>query len=177
MIELQPFTREDIPRLVSWIHSQALLIQWSGGFFEHPFTKEQYEEYYGKVLEEPHRTFIWKCIHRQSNQVIGHIELCEIDRDRKTAKIARVFVIPEEQGKGYGTQMLKEVLAIGFEKLGLEKIILNVLIFNVAAIACYKKVGFGIESVTEERVRIGDKFWSSYRMAITREQWLSSRNP
>ncbi len=171
MIQLQPFRPEDIPRLVNWINLPSLLVQWTGNTFEYPFTAEQYREYFQKAHQRQNATFIWKAVLLPGKKVIGHVELCDINLNDRTARVARMFVIPEEQGKGYGTQIMQKVLDAGFEKLGLKKILLNVLIFNLPAIACYKKVGFSVEETLKNRVRIGDKLWSTYRMSISREEW------
>lgn len=171
MIQLQPFRPEDIPRLVSWINSPASLVQWTGNTFEYPFTEDQYREYFQKTHQRQSAAFIWKVVRLGDKKVIGHAELCEINLNDRTAKVARLFVIPQEQGKGYGTQIMQKVLEAGFEKLGLQKILLNVLIFNLPAIACYKKVGFSIEETIKNRIQIGDKLWSTYRMSISREEW------
>ncbi len=171
MIQLQPFRPEDIPRLINWINSPALLVQWTGNAFEYPLTEKQYGEYFQKAHQRQNAAFIWKVVHLPGKKVIGHVELCDINLNDRSAKVARMFVVPEEQGKGYGTKILHKVLNAGFEKLGLKKILLNVVIFNLPAIACYKKVGFSIEETIKNQVRIGDKLWSAYRMSITREKW------
>ncbi|RMF56945.1 MAG: N-acetyltransferase [Calditrichaeota bacterium] len=171
VVELHPFQQEDIPRLVSWIDNEPLLVQWSGNTFQFPFTIEQYSEYFERVIKTPLPNYIWKGIERNSGEPVGHIELCEVNLERKTGKLARVLVPPQFQGKGVATQMITQVLNIAFMKFGLDTITLNVVIFNLPAIACYKKVGFQIVKTENDRIKIGGKSWSSYRMELKRSTW------
>ena len=75
--------------------------------------------------------------------VVGHIELNDIDMRNNSATVCRVLVgEPSLRGKGIGIQMLRRLLQIGFDGLGLHRIDLVVFDFNRAAIKCYEGVGF-----------------------------------
>ena len=172
MIALQPFTRDDIPRLTGWIDSEAALIQWSGQRFSYPLEPSAFEAYLQEAEADPHEHHLFNVVAQDNGEVIGHVELIVIAPHRRQGHICRVLIAPKaRQGKGYGTAVMRRIAEMGFRELGLKKISLNVIIFNLAAIACYKKVGFTVEKVMEENLRIGEKKWSSYHMALTEDAW------
>ncbi len=176
MIELQPFKREDIPRLLGWITSEADLVQWSGHSFSYPLTLQKLEEFFSTAAREPGKYHIFRVSGGQPTRILGHIELSLKDDAEGHGHISRVLVGERaEQGKGYGTRMVEEILRYGFQTLNLQLITLNVVIFNMAAIACYKKTGFRTVKTIDEACSIGDKKWSYYHMQITRDEWLRSR--
>ncbi|MGA8943289.1 MAG: hypothetical protein WB502_11350 [Thermoactinomyces sp.] len=41
MVKLLPFTEQDIERLINWIDSPDLLLQWAGPAFTYPLDKER----------------------------------------------------------------------------------------------------------------------------------------
>ncbi|RMI02398.1 MAG: N-acetyltransferase [Calditrichaeota bacterium] len=175
MIELQPFTREDIPRLIGWINSPELLIQWTGYQFRYPLTADQLEQHLRRSETSPPECYIFKARERESGEVIGHIELDRIDRVNRKAWLCRVLVgPPEKRDRGYGTAMVRQILEFAFGKLGLHRVYLHVLIFNLPAITCYKNVGFQIETTLPNDCKIGEKYWSTHRMVIEAQQFHPS---
>ena len=70
--------------------------------------------------------------------------------------------------------MLRRLLQIGFDGLGLHRIDLVVFDFNRAAIKCYEGVGFVKEGHLRESRRIGNEYWSLYQMSILEHEWRSS---
>lgn len=70
MIKLEPFTRTDFNRLISWIDSEEFLIQFAGPIFTFPLTTEQLELY----ITDKNR-FPFKVIKPETGVVIGHSEI------------------------------------------------------------------------------------------------------
>ncbi len=174
MIELQPFTRADIPSLVGWNSTPEFLRQWAGDTFTHPLDAAQVEEHLKQTAAAG--DLVFKAVERESGQAVGHIELRSIEREHRKARIARVLVGAENRGRGIGTQMMEAVLRIGFEQLGLHRMELGVYDFNTAAIACYEKVGFKKEGLLRDVTRMGEGYWSLWTMSILEDEWRA-RNP
>jgi RimJ/RimL family protein N-acetyltransferase len=53
-------------------------------------------------------------------------------------------------GRGYGTDSVRVLLRLAFEKMGLHRVHLHVFEFNQRAISCYEKCGFRREGVLRE---------------------------
>jgi RimJ/RimL family protein N-acetyltransferase len=115
---------------------------------------------------------VFTAVETDLQEVVGHIELLAIDRVNQTATVGRVLIGPARlRGTGLGAEMMRAVLRIGFEELGLHRIDLRVFTFNHSAIACYKKVGFQTEGLLREAYRAGQEHWSVYVMSLLEHEW------
>ena len=176
MIELKKFTREDFPVLISWITSPELLNQWAGTIFSYPLTSNQLEKYILEAEKKDPTRLIYTVIDAETKENVGHIELNSIDRNNNSACICRVLVGSEaHRGRGIGQEMMRKILEIGFRDLDLHRVELNVFDFNSSAIACYEKVGFIREGLHRDVRRIGNGYWSLYRMSILKDEWNKSK--
>jgi RimJ/RimL family protein N-acetyltransferase len=177
MISLRPFTRLDFPRLIGWITSRELMVQWAGPTeFTFPLTETQLEKYLaGAAGERPVRR-VYAPITGQGD-VCGHIELGAISYENNSASLCRVFVAPEYRGTGICTPMVRQALAIGFDEFGLRRIDLRVYAFNTPGIRCYEKAGFVKEGLLRRSQKFGEQIWDTVVMGILREEWVELNSP
>src|SRR5664280_1585337 len=121
-VTLRPFTRDDFGRLVAWIDSPELLVQWAGSQFDFPLDERQLEKYLQEA-EGPYPTRrVWAALDDASGQVVGHAELGRIDRKNRSGSIARLLVGERAgRGKGTGADIVEAVLQIAFGELGLHR--------------------------------------------------------
>jgi RimJ/RimL family protein N-acetyltransferase len=175
-IELKPFERNDFPRLIGWIKTPEFLLQWAGPIFNYPLDEPQLEIYLRGSQEDPPIRKIYKVMNAADRSVMGHIELDDIDLRNKAARICRVLVgESSERRKGTGLQMVRRVLEIGFDELGLHRIDLLVFDFNRVAINCYEKAGFIREGHIREARKNGNEYWSLYQMSILEHEWKTQK--
>lgn len=73
--------------------------------------------------------------------VIGFITLKKINFIYRTAEIG-IAVNPDEHGKGYGTQLIKELISHVYSTFPIETVFLDVAEFNTNARKLYEKCGF-----------------------------------
>ena len=173
MIRLEPFTPADFTLLRAWVDSHQLLREWSGGLFAYPLSEDALHWYLeGANVPGESDVFIYKAVDSKTGQTLAHVSLGNVsDRDR-SARLTRVLVGESAQrGRGVCTQMIRAVLRIGFEELGLHRISLGVYTFNHGAIRCYLKAGFKKEGVLRDVVRHGDDYWSMVEMGILEDEW------
>lgn len=74
--------------------------------------------------------------------------------DKNTAKIHKIYILPEAQGFGLGKLLIQKAIEISKEK-GLTELMLNVNRFN-KAVAFYRYIGFNV--VKEEDIDIGEGY-------------------
>jgi L-phenylalanine/L-methionine N-acetyltransferase len=70
-------------------------------------------------------------------------------RDSHKAYLGGLAIHPSFAGKGYGLQMMNEIIELG-KSMGILRMDLSVAIFNDKAIALYQKVGFTKEGVMKK---------------------------
>lgn len=177
MIELKFFEHTDFNKLIKWIDSPGFLFQWGWPAFDYPLNDTQLEKYIANANNDESETLVYKVTDRETGDIIGHISLGKIDRKNKSARVGKVLVGDKNtRGKGIGKQMIREVLRIAFDDLGLHRVSLGVFDFNLTAIACYEKVGFIKEGLLRDLRKNGDEYWSLWEMSILDYEWLKIRN-
>ncbi len=118
--------------------------------------------------------FMFKAIHVAEEEVVGHIELMAVDYDKRTARLGRVLIGPNEiRSKGYGKQMINAALKFGFEELNLNETDLGVFDFNTSAIRCYQKIGFQQYEIRQNASKFDDELWTLVMMKLTKERWTT----
>ena len=116
---LGPFTEKDFDRLLRWIDSRELMVQWAGPMlFHYPLDRLQLRRYLRSGAGMEPAAMIFTAADPQGAGV-GHIELGAINRENGTASVCRVFVGPEHRERGIARFMVRSVLAIGFTELRL----------------------------------------------------------
>lgn len=82
-----------------------------------------------------------------------------------------IFVSPDHQRKGYGTQAVKLLCQYGFEKFGLQKIYLYTDSDNLAAKHLYEKVGFMQEGYLRREAWHAGKIVDRYYFGMLKNEF------
>ncbi|MCL6518577.1 MAG: GNAT family N-acetyltransferase [Armatimonadetes bacterium] len=107
---------------------------------------------------------------------IGDVDLHNIDKSKKSAKLTILIGDKSYWDRGYGSDVIKTLLDYAFSDLGLESVALRVFAFNKRAMRCYEKCGFRqveskpIDSNTEEISMVATK--ESFALAMLQNQQL-----
>ena len=166
MITLEPFDSNDFERLIKWVDNEEILVQFGGPLFSFPLTIKQLEEY-----ESDQQRLSFKVIDKSSKRIIGHAELFP-SNDNATMKICRILIGDKaNRGKGFGQQIINELLKISFLKLDKEKAELNVYDWNIEAIKCYEKVGFIMNPSKIFKSEVKGNIWTAVNMTIDKQHW------
>ncbi|HEX7183200.1 MAG TPA: GNAT family protein [Thermoanaerobaculia bacterium] len=174
MIELIPFTEDDIDRVIPWINSHQELLFWTAHSFGYPLTREHL---LGHMLDcaAAGDRLIFKAVDLDSGEAVGYIELGAIDRRDQSLRIGRVLLAPAFRGRGFGVEMMRAALRKSFDELGMHRVTLHVLNVNPQAIACYEKVGFRHEGVGREAFKAPEGYWDILTMSILAPEWEALR--
>jgi RimJ/RimL family protein N-acetyltransferase len=97
---------------------------------------------------------------------IGGIDLQAIDWLDRHAGIGIVIGDSAFRGKGYGTDAMRVIMRMGFDKMGLHRLWLRVYDFNLAGIRCYEKCGFKREGTLRHDRFIDGEYHDTIVMAI-----------
>lgn len=172
MVKLERFGPDDFQQLINWINTETLLTQWSGTLFSFPLTVESMKWYVEDTnVQGKSDAFVYKAVDVETGEAVGHISLGGLSWKNRSSRISRVFVNPAAAKKGVCQQMMKAVLKIGFEELGLHRIGLGVYENNKAAINCYLKCGLNIEGVSRDILLYDGTYLSMVEMAMLEEEW------
>jgi len=169
-IELRKFKEENITQLIKWIHSKEELMLWAGPAYNFPFTKEQMLIELNKAEKECNK-LIYSVSEKKGKLIIGHCQIL-LDKKNNSARFGKILIGNTKfRGKGFGQQIIKELLKIGFVDLKLHRIDLGVFDFNTTAIKSYEKSGFKKEGLLRDYRKVGDKYWSLINMSILENEY------
>ena len=76
-----------------------------------------------------------------------------------------------EWGKGYGTDAMRILMRLGFDKMNLHRLWLHVFDYNQRAIASYEKCGFKREGVLREEHFARGKYHDTIVMGILESEY------
>ena len=170
-IVLEPFTRDDFARLLSWVPDEVAMFRWAGSIFEWPLTESQLEAYVTPTAEHPPTRLIWRALDAASGEAVGHVELNAIDRRQRSTTLSRVLIGPPYRGRGLSRAMVAAVLPVAFDDLGLHRVDLRVFEDNEPARRCYESLGFVREGLLREVRIVGGDFLSTIVMSLLEDEW------
>ena len=111
----------------------------------------------------------------ENDELIGFIDLHDIDQLYRNAYLGIVIGEDPYRNKGYGTEATRLILEYGFMTLNLHNIMLSVHADNLAAIACYQKAGFQKVGCRREAVFKEGKYIDKILMDILAPDFLKDR--
>lgn len=161
MIALEEFTFADFEVFKSWITNKEELFQFAGPVFTYPVTGEQLYSYLQIKDIQP-----LKVVLLETGKTIGH---CELNFKYDTPRLSRILVGDKSmRGKGIGEQIVVKMVELLFEDPTITKVDLNVFDWNKGAIKCYENVGFKINPIDTQDLKVGDEVWKRLNMVLGR---------
>jgi RimJ/RimL family protein N-acetyltransferase len=168
-VTLHPFGRDDFSRLISWLPTEADLIEWCAAFFQYPLTDAQLERYL-ESTKQPNNRVVFTA---RSNGVeaVGHIEISHI-WPHLSSRMSRVLVAPSQRRRGFASSMVAQALSISFDQYFVDRVDVGVAAANSAAIGCYAKLGFGPVGKWPNAIVAGSSVLDVIWMTVTRDTWM-----
>lgn len=111
-------------------------------------------------------------IHPKSGRgPVGIISLMNISEANSSADLSIIVGSPEDRGRGYGTDAIRELLRYGFEERGLGRIGLSVFEFNRPAIKAYAGLGFREEGRLRAALKRDGERHDALLMSVLEPEW------
>jgi RimJ/RimL family protein N-acetyltransferase len=166
MIRLEPFTKSDFDRLISWIDTKELLTTIAGDDFTFPLTSHQLLTY----LEEE-KSLPFNLVDIFESKIVGHAQV--LIKEKGLCKIDKLLVGDMSiRGQGIGQAAINSLLRYSFENLNATVVELNVFDWNVAGIRCYEKCGFIKNESKSQVFRVESSTWTAINMTIDKSRWV-----
>lgn len=161
-VRIRPLSEADLERLRTWRNQpdNTLYLR------KIPYiTKEMQLDWYHRYLENENEITFAIIEILQLNRVVGSLSLYNFDNNK--AEFGKILIGDlEARGKKVGTNAVRAVLSIAFERIMLEEVYLYVVADNVAAMRVYERVGFQIVEAREGNVGL------EYIMSIKKEHYV-----
>jgi RimJ/RimL family protein N-acetyltransferase len=166
-IDLRPVRAVDLTQLRQWEHDPqiAKLMATTATVLD---TRESVEQEFDRLLRAPRIKLL--TIQTKEGAVIGFIRLNDIDWLARKATL-RLFVAPEMQGQGYGTDALHTLARFCFRELGLHRLGLVVRVDNTRAINVYKRLGYVVEGCERDAAWVEGCWVDFLHMGLLAHEW------
>ncbi len=131
------------------------------------FTNEQNQQkWFDKVISDPTQLYaIFEILEGNGWMPLGYLRITEIDHKNKSMCVGG-DIIAEESGKGYGKEMYRLILKLGFDVWGMHRLWLLVLQNNERARRLYRKMGFVEEGMQRESIYKNGQYENYVLMSI-----------
>ena len=170
-VTLHPFGRDDFSRLISWLPTEADLIEWCAAFFQYPLTDAQLERYL-ESTKQPNTRMVFTA-RSIGVDAVGHIEISQI-WPHLSSRLSRVLVAPNQRRRGFASSMVARALSISFDQYFVDRVDVGVSATNSAAIDCYAKLGFRPVGKWPNAIAAGSSTLDVIWMTVTRDTWIRS---
>jgi len=169
MIELKPLKEQDVQYFYSWINDDEV-IKYSLSVFQNMETKQAIDSWFNKLLDN-RDDFQLGIYSRDSKKLIGYAGISNISKYNKSGEYF-IFIGDKSQwGKGISTKVTKQIVEIGFNKLGLNRIMLTVSEPNIGGVKSYLKAGFRQEGILREASFRDGQFHDKIVMSLLKMEW------
>jgi len=111
----------------------------------------------------------------EGNKLIGFIALHSIEWNNRAGIMSIGIGEPGYRGGGYGTEAVRLILRYAFCELNLNRVGLDVISGNEAAIRCYEKAGFRREGAAREAVQRDGRKCDRIYMGILFDEWARAQ--
>lgn len=139
---------------------------------KHNFTLDQIKSYIEKVKNDSSRCDFAICL-KGNDSMIGDLSILDINKEDNKAGFRIALSTIDLTGKGYGTAAIRSVLPFVFDKLGLNRLQLEVYSHNLRGIRAYEKVGFVKEGVLRQSLLYKGSYSDEIIMAILKEDYVN----
>lgn len=138
--------------------------------FASPRTVEQYREESRAPSRRPN-SLLFRIRTVAEDQLIGFVALHGIEWNNRSCMMAIGIGEPEYRGRGYGGDAIRLILGYAFRELNLERVGLDVISYNAAAIGAYERAGFVEEGRMRAAVLRDGQRYDRVIMGILRAEW------
>lgn len=133
----------------------------------------KFRGWYGTRNAQPDRLDL-AVVDKATGQAVGEAVLNDWNDGNRSCNF-RILLGPRGRDRGLGTEATRLIVGHGFERLGLNRIELQVYAFNPRARRVYENAGFVVEGVLREALRWDGTWVDATVMSILASEWNQHR--
>ncbi len=175
-IRLRRNERPDIPKFVEWLNDPEVRRYLSSDL---PISLANEEQWFEKMLKLPNSEQPFGIEVRDNDpeggnehwRLIGNCSFMKIDWTVRSAEVGLFIGEKSYWNRGYGTEVMRLLLRLGFETLNLNRIYLRVDEANKGGIRAYEKAGFIHEGRFRQGTFLNGEYGDLLFMSVLRSEW------
>ena len=141
--------------------------------FQCGFTEPTDEETEKKRITGSHKSedSVWFTITDPDGNIIGETGLLRMFPAWHQTDLTIIIPDPKMQHKGYGTEAIRIMLDMAFNRYEMHRVSIGVVGLNTNALDFYRKIGFRQEGILEEAYYYNNEYSDFIMMRILRHEW------
>ena len=169
----------DFVYIAKWIQDERTHALWCANLLSYPVSQDEFHNY---LIEQnlkfsfPSRSETFQndkeydgaYVYADENERSVGFFVYTVNEQDKSGFVRFIMVDNTLRGKGYGSDMLKELLRFAYEETGVSSVRLMVFDVNAAAKRCYEKIGFTFTENIPESFPYQDEVWKRRMMEHTK---------
>jgi len=168
LVRLRAYEKADADALVRWF-SDDEVTRWLGPM-NVPISRAKQEAFI-EMASTPADDAKYFAIETLDGQLVGDCGLRSIDWKCRKAEFFITIGEKSLWDKGFGTDALRIVIRLAFEKMNLNRLWLTALVDNPRAVRCYEKCGFVREGLLRQESYVDAKYRDVFMMALLRADY------
>src|SRR5208282_1431293 len=172
LVRLRGYELSDLDSVMKWINDEDVTQYLGGGMLSYPVSsiaERKFIESFALSASSNEKTFVIETIADSRN--IGALSFHGIDWINRCSGVGIMIGDKTCWGRGYGTDAMRILMRLAFDKLGLHRLWLHVYDFNTRAITSYDKCGFKREGVLREQRFFNGKYHDTIVMGILESEY------
>lgn len=159
--------REDDAKYFAYWFNQPEVMFKCG--FEKPTDEEEVKRY----INVYHRSedSVWFTITDPDGNVIGETGLLRMFPAWHCTDLSIIIPDPKIRHKGYGTEAIRIMLDMAFDRYEMNRVAIGVVGANTEALAFYNKIGFRQEGIMEQGYYYDGEYSDFVMMRLLRSEW------
>ena len=150
LVRLRAYEKSDLDAVMKWVNDEEVTDLLGGEMLGYPVSSLAEARFIDAAASPSDRqkNFVIETLSKP--KYVGGISFNVIDWRNRHAGVGIVIGDKSLWGKGYGTDAMRILMRLGFDKMNLHRIWLQVHEYNTRAIASYEKCGFKREGVLRQ---------------------------
>lgn len=151
-LRLRLLEEADLPLTLKW-RNQDHIRRW---FFHSDLISPQQHFDWFRGYSDRDDDFVFIIEEAQAEKLpIGQVSIYHVDWEERSAEFGRLMIAePQAAGRGLARVATQAALSFAFQELGMEEVYLEVYKENVKAVTIYRNVGFQIEKVWDNIIKM-----------------------
>ena len=107
----------------------------------------------------------------ETAQIVGGVGIWHTSRIQKSGEIG-YWIKSDFTGMGLATEAARALLPLGFEQMGLHRILMRIAVGNQPSRRVAEKLGFSYEGVAREEIMVRGKWMDHEVFSLLEREWM-----
>lgn len=173
-IRLRRNERIDLPKFVEWLNDPEVRHYLSMSL---PISQAAEEQWFENMLKRPpeEQSLGIEIKDGDGWRLVGNCSIFDINWRARSAEVGLFIGDKTCWNKGFGSEVMRLLLCLGFETMNLNRIYLRVDSENRGGIRAYEKAGFVHEARLRESNFRDGRFCDDLIMSVLRSEWVPEK--